>query len=91
MIGHLFNDPKFAADILANNGVNKGWHCLGSLWRGRTPTRSTITGYVVNDPELSSLTAAIVRAGLAGALDSDEVNLTLFAPTQCFGRSTPWC
>jgi hypothetical protein len=90
-IGHLFNDAKVVAADPYQQRCGPQRHCLGSLWRGRTPTQSTITGYVVNDLVECPHATAVVRAGLTGALDSDEVNLTLFAlTTSAFGK-VPRC
>jgi uncharacterized surface protein with fasciclin (FAS1) repeats len=86
--GIFFNDAKVVkADILANNGVVHKIDTVLDPFTAVEPLQPTITGYVVSDPDLSALTTAVVRAGLAGALDSDEVNLTLFAPTDdAFGK-----
>lgn len=42
----------------------------------------TITDIVVATPDTTTLEAAVVEAGLAGALDDPEVNYTVFAPTE---------
>jgi uncharacterized surface protein with fasciclin (FAS1) repeats len=97
--GIFFNDAKVVkADILANNGVVHKIDTVLDPFAAVEPTKPTfpveptqptITGYVVSDPNLSSLTTAVVRAGLAGALDSDMVNLTLFAPNNAAFRKVP--
>lgn len=59
-------------DISADNGVI---HVLDEVL-----LPLSITGHAVANENLSSLTAAVTKAGLAGTLDSDENVFTVFAP-----------
>ncbi len=61
------------ADIMADNGVI---HVIDKVI-----TPQSITDHVIENPNLSSLTAAVVKAELAGTLDNEDVNYTVFAPT----------
>ena len=63
-----------AADVQAANGVI---HVVSKVL---IPPTKTIAELVAADPELSLLLAAVVRAGLAGAV-SGEGKYTAFAPT----------
>jgi transforming growth factor-beta-induced protein len=63
-----------AADVQAANGVI---HVVSKVL---IPPTKTIAELVAADPELSLLLAAVVRAGLAGAV-SGEGKFTVFAPT----------
>ena len=66
-----------AADVVTKNGVV---HVIDQvlLPSGGNVTKS-ITDIVVDNPNFSLLKAAVVRAGLAGALATG--NLTVFDPT----------
>jgi transforming growth factor-beta-induced protein len=77
----FFNDARAVqVNILANNGVV---HKIDTVLDpadgvgGDTP--EDIIDFVVGNPELTSLTFAVVRAGLVDALSSDGP-FTLFAP-----------
>ena len=61
------------ADVMADNGVI---HVIDKVI-----TPQSITDHAIANPGLSSLTAAVVKAELAGTLDDDKNNFTVFAPT----------
>jgi transforming growth factor-beta-induced protein len=53
----------------------------------RTQAQSTLFALVAATPSLSTLGAAVVRAGLDGTLKSNQVSLTVFAPNNdAFGK-----
>jgi uncharacterized surface protein with fasciclin (FAS1) repeats len=81
--GVFFNDAKAVeVDILANNGVVHKIDTVldpadGAVQQGLPG--GTVVDFVVGNPSLTSLTAAVVRAGLVDALKSAGP-FTLFAP-----------
>jgi transforming growth factor-beta-induced protein len=82
--GVFFNDAQAVqVDILANNGVV---HKIDTVLD--PADGGDIVGFVVANPELTSLTAAVVRAGLVGALGSDGP-FTLFAPNDSAFKALP--
>jgi transforming growth factor-beta-induced protein len=87
--GVFFNDAKAVeVDILANNGVVHKIDTVLNPADGENeglPEEETIVDFVVGNPDLTSLTAAVVRAGLVDALNSGGP-FTLFAPNdRAFG------
>jgi uncharacterized surface protein with fasciclin (FAS1) repeats len=60
-------------DILANNGI------VHKITRLLIPPEQSLLDFVVGNPDLTALTAAIVRAGLVDTLSSPGP-FTLFAP-----------
>jgi transforming growth factor-beta-induced protein len=91
--GVFFNDAKAVeVDILANNGVVHKIDTVLNPADGEDaglPEEETIVDFVVGNPDLKSLTAAVVRADLVGALSSDGP-FTLFAPNDsAFGALPP--
>jgi transforming growth factor-beta-induced protein len=93
--GVFFNDAEVAeVDILANNGVvhkidtvlDPAFGAAESISASPSPSQvealpedGNIVDFVVGNPDLTSLTAAVVRAGLVDALKTDGP-FTLFAP-----------
>jgi uncharacterized surface protein with fasciclin (FAS1) repeats len=78
--GIFFNDAKVvAADILANNGVVHKIDTVLTLMMDPEPTEPTLFELVAATPSLSTLGAAVVRAGLDGPLNSPG-SFTVFAP-----------
>ncbi|MGQ1783567.1 MULTISPECIES: fasciclin domain-containing protein [unclassified Saccharicrinis] len=61
------------ADVMADNGVI---HIIDKVI-----LPPSITDHAIANPALSNLTAAVVKAELAGTLDDDDNNFTVFAPT----------
>ena len=59
-------------DIMADNGV------IHAIDKVILPL--SITGHAVANSNFASLAAAVTKAGLADALDSDGINYTVFAP-----------
>jgi transforming growth factor-beta-induced protein len=76
--GVFFNDAEAAeVDILANNGVvHKIDTVLDLSDRDLVIDPGPISFFVANNPDLTTLTAAVIRAGLVDALSA----ITLFAP-----------
>jgi hypothetical protein len=60
-------------DILANNGI------VHKITRLLIPPEQSLLNFVVGNPDLTALTAAVVRAGLVNALNGPGP-FTLFAP-----------
>lgn len=63
-------------DIMATNGVI---HVINSVLR--PPVRNNIVEVAQANPDYSILVEAVVYAGLADALSSEDSTLTVFAPT----------
>ena len=62
-------------NLIANNGV---LHIIDGVL---LPPLATLTGTLAANPNLSFLSAAITRAGLATILNSSTTQLTIFTPT----------
>jgi len=67
-------------DVMAANGVI---HIVDSVImpQAQTVVDDTIAGLVVSDDRFSILEAAVITAGLAGALSDTDATYTVFAPT----------
>jgi uncharacterized surface protein with fasciclin (FAS1) repeats len=84
--GVFFNDAQAVeVDILANNGVV---HKIDSVLDPADGVIQDIVSFVVGNPELTALTAAVVRAGLVGPLRTDGP-FTLFAPNDSAFEALP--
>lgn len=76
--GIFINDARVTvADILADNGVV---HVIDAVLLPPAPQPATVVDIVVNSEVHNVLEAAVLEAGLAGAL-SEEGPFTVFAPT----------
>jgi uncharacterized surface protein with fasciclin (FAS1) repeats len=82
--GVFINGIKVStADVAASNGVV---HVIDGVL---IPPTKTITQLVIDNPGLSLLKAAVVRAGLADAL-AGAGKFTVFAPTDDAFKATPY-
>ena len=76
--GIFINDAQvIVADIVADNGVV---HVIDAVLLPPAPQPATVVDIVVNSEVHNILEAAVMEAGLAGAL-SEEGPFTVFAPT----------
>jgi len=79
------NAQVTTADIMADNGVV---HVIDAVLLPPPPPTNTILDIVVNSAEHNTLEAAVVAAGLQGAL-SGPGPLTVFAPTDAAFAALP--
>lgn len=70
-------DAQKEAEALGFNNANRG------------SSQQTIVEIAVSNPNFSTLVAAVLKTGLAGALSSPSANLTVFAPTNAAFAKLP--
>jgi len=84
--GVFINDAQvIVADIMADNGVV---HVIDAVLLPPAPPTNTILDIVVNSADHNTLEAAVLAAGLQGAL-SGPGPLTVFAPTDAAFAALP--
>ena len=84
--GVFINDAQvIVADIIADNGVV---HVIDAVLLPPAPPSNTILDIVANSADHNTLEAAVLAAGLQGAL-SGSGPLTLFAPTDAAFAALP--
>jgi uncharacterized surface protein with fasciclin (FAS1) repeats len=74
-------DAEKLEQTAARNAESEGAALGLSNDQSSSHHKSNIVEIAVSNPHFSSLVAAVVKTGLAGALSNAEANLTVFAPT----------
>jgi uncharacterized surface protein with fasciclin (FAS1) repeats len=74
-------DAEKLEQTAARNAESEGKALGLSNDQSSSRHKSNIVEIAVSNPHFSSLVAAVLKTGLAGALSNAEANLTVFAPT----------
>merc|ERR1712166_1626549 len=71
-------------DQIATNGI---WHVIDQVLMPTTPVDQTLNQLIVSKPDLSTFATALKAGRLTGALDGQNGQLTVFAPSnQAFAK-----